>query len=185
MDFEDYKPSTFWKEWSLSDIKDKIAKLERYGFWQDNDLPNLNTYDEAWLSDMREYVKLQEAEYDFSKDEERSLYVKAIKYWQNHQVNMAVEEAAELIANLALLIQRVMKLNRESDSGITTPEDVKNDIFFMDMMDKVAEEMADSFITLSQFDDTFEALFKKWKHKKLIHLKNKVTEHEKQQDKKV
>ncbi|MHA2119611.1 MAG: hypothetical protein ACW990_00255 [Promethearchaeota archaeon] len=113
------------------------------------------------------------------KAEELALYDKAIEKYPQYQVNMIVEESSELIEALSTLNQYLMKLNRKSDTGITAPQFLMEQNKFLDITDQVAEEFADVFIMLSQFDRSFQNLFKNWVKTKLERLGKRMKKTEK------
>ena len=112
------------------------------------------------------------------KEEELALYEKAIEKYPQYQVNMIVEESSELIIALGELNHYLMKLNRKSDTGVTAPEFLMEQNKFLDLTDHVAEELADVFIMLSQFDRSFQKLFKDWIKTKLERLEKRINKSE-------
>lgn len=105
---------------------------------------------------------------------ERKLYEKAIKKWDNLQVDLLMEENNELINAISTLLHPIIKERRRND-GFLPSKNLKKllDNYPIEQQ-QLLDEFADAIIVWSQFIPDFWSELKKNKERKLQRLESRL-----------
>ena len=105
---------------------------------------------------------------------ESDLLQEAIAFWGKYQIDMIIEETSELMVEMNQLNKLIVKLRRKSNNSEIQPHELMDNNDFRVISAKIAEEMTDVIVVLSQFHSDFEAKMKSVKKIKLKKLEDNL-----------